>query len=668
MTPGRDAFQALLGFSYLQQEVRQRRNGNDWQLQELLQDEVLHLVAERALAITGADGTAIALADGNDIVCRAATGTIAPDPGARLDPNSGFSGACFRTREVIRCDDADNDPRVNANAARRLHARSLIAVPLKTATSVIGLIEAFSFDAYAFNDTDVRSLQLLSELILAAMRPEEENRLAEIAERVATQSTAAVEVAQPISSAPEKVVSAETPAQPPTPSVVVGAERHSSSPGLKVVLAVVLAASAVGLGVWWHMHHSTQVANTTTVKAAAPATPATSDNEDPLASEASLPPTDPSKQKLAVLPLVNGIRHWSTPEASTVVVDLQDQVQYEAHRLTNPERIYFDLHDTALAAGLVGNSIEVGDALLTRIRIAQPMVGVTRVVLEIKGGSNFSVSLEPDPYRLVVELRAVNAPQQLRQKIDLFSPPQSGDIATRDAHLRASLPKFRIVLDPGHGGWDLGTVGREGLLEKDLALDVVRRLGNLLYTRCGADVIYTRQDDTYIPLEKRTEIANQAEADLFVSIHANYSDDHTARGIETYYSHTFSSLSARSRDGHASLEGVSFAKLDIRDKVQQSHRFAATVQHALYAALVTTNPGLPNRGVKEASYVVLTGTAMPAILAEISFVSSPTDEEKLTNSAYRQQIAEALYKGVVNYAGNLPHADASKASARSAGQ
>jgi N-acetylmuramoyl-L-alanine amidase len=224
------------------------------------------------------------------------------------------------------------------------------------------------------------------------------------------------------------------------------------------------------------------------------------------------------------------------------------------------------------------------------------------------------------------------------------------------------------VLDAGHGGWDMGTVGRDGLLEKNLVLDVVRRLGSLLQNRSRADVIYTRQDDTYIPLEKRTETANQAQADMFVSIHANYSDDRSARGVETYYANSFSSVNARSREGGASLQGVSFAKLDIRDKVQQSHRFAATLQRALYGGLVASNPGLPNRGVKEAAYVVLTGTAMPAVLAEISFVSSPADEEKLVSATYRQHIAEALYKGIAAYAEKLPRTKVASTSAKSAGQ
>jgi N-acetylmuramoyl-L-alanine amidase len=550
----------------------------------------------------------------------------------------------------------------------------MIAVPLLTENSVIGLVEAFFYEAHAFNESDVCSLKFLSELILAAMRPDEERCLEQVAERVAERTSSAEQI--PHEAYPEATTAAvdQGAQHQPRPRLrrfftVNGTE--SASPGLRVVLAVVLVAVALGAGLWWHMHGRTASANTARTPQTMPASSVQAaslqDTDDPLTATDSILGTDPNKQKLAVLPQITGIRHWSTPEASTVVVDLQDQVQYEAHRLTNPERIYFDLHDTALASGLFGKNIDVGDALLTRVRIAQPMTGVTRVVLETKGGSNFAVSLEPDPYRLVVELRPMSAPTRVRQNIDLFSAPEK-PASSDDVQTRGSAPKFRIVLDAGHGGWDLGTVGRDGLLEKDLVLDVVRRLGSLLDSRSRAEVIFTRKDDTYIPLDKRTETANQAQADMFVSIHANYSDSRSARGVETYYTNTFSSLNARSREGSASLQGVSFAKLDIRAKVEQSRRFAATLQRALYRALVANNPGLPNRGIKEASYVVLTGTAMPAVLAEISFVSSPADEEKLVNSAYRQQIAEALYKGISAYAEQLPSTKIATASAKSGGQ
>jgi N-acetylmuramoyl-L-alanine amidase len=211
------------------------------------------------------------------------------------------------------------------------------------------------------------------------------------------------------------------------------------------------------------------------------------------------------------------------------------------------------------------------------------------------------------------------------------------------------------VLDAGHGGWDLGTVGRKGLLEKDLVLDIVQRLGKLIESKLRAEVIYTRKDDSYLPLEKRAEIANVADADLFLSVHANYSDLATARGVETYYTTTYSSVKARTVEDDPTLKNVNWTGVDIREKVTNSHRLAADVQQALYAGLAVRTPAIRNRGVKEAQYVVLTGTQMPAVLAEVSFVSSPADEDKLQNSAYRQQIAEALYHGVARYRAETRH-------------
>ncbi len=196
--PGHEALQALLAFSSLHEQLRQRRaleksgvplDADVWQLEQFVLDEVLQLVAERALTLTGADGIAIAMAEGDAIVCRAIAGTIAPEPGARLDPKSGFSGACLRTGGIVRCDDSENDSRVNVQVCRRLGTRSIVAVPIASAHGTIGLLEAFSAEPHGFNDSDVRSLKLLAELILSALRPEEENRLAEISQRLVAGET-----------------------------------------------------------------------------------------------------------------------------------------------------------------------------------------------------------------------------------------------------------------------------------------------------------------------------------------------------------------------------------------------------------------------------------------------------------------------------------------------
>ena len=794
---GGDALQALLAFSSMHQQVRRRRalasqfsgfdvapRAKEFEDEEqFVLDEVLQLVAERAIAITGADGLGIALAENNEIVLRASAGSIKPDVGARIQRDSAFSGACFRTAQIIRCDDTETDDRVNLYACRQLGARSMVAVPLCGRRRVIGLLEAFSAEPFGFNDSDVGSLELLAELILAALKPEEEDYFAEsarnaaatiaeaviaeavIAEAVISETTisqsviaeatigeakieeakaaetkvakgkltasaitlpvpgipapaSSIPVAEPklptesISKATSVAPVINQPAQelpvttplsrtveskPVRYKVPFEAMQESEPlaghhPGMLLVLALVVIAALAAGGLWWKLNNAqlgrdlveskpalnapaistTQESSQSSVAvSSAPALTDASGDSKPTSQSNSLADLDDSNtsapaspnsvtsQELSRMPHVTGIRHWSSSDSSTVVLDLEDQVQYEAHRLSAPDRIYFDLHDTTLAADIQGKTIDVGDSLLARVRVAQPVSGLTRVVLETKGNSNYSVSLEPNPYRLVVQVRKTGSeakapvdlfPEAERKKLAIVIPP-----ATReDLQLRARVPKLRIVVDAGHGGWDLGTVGRRGLLEKDVVLEIAQRLGKLLESRLGAEVILTRNDDNYIPLDERAGIANQAQADLFVSVHANYSDLPSARGVETYYTNIFASPNAKdveTRDQvNKSPSAGALKPAELHEKIEQSRRLAASVQRSLYGTLSSQNPGLRDRGVKAASYVVLTETSMPGILAEVSFVSSPTDEQKLLSDGYREQIAEALYKGIARYA------------------
>jgi N-acetylmuramoyl-L-alanine amidase/putative methionine-R-sulfoxide reductase with GAF domain len=773
---GGDALQALLAFSALHQQVRQRRalasrcQGFETiapppefeAAEQFVLDEVLQLVAERAIAITGADGLGIALAENSEIVLRASAGAIKPDVGQRIQRDSAFSGACFRTAQIIRCDDTETDDRVNLIACRRLGARSMVAVPLCGRRRVIGLLEAFSAEPFGFNDSDVGSLELLAELILGALKPEDEDRFAESAEvaeaelaapaiPAAISSPAAVPERAPAEKAPAekvpvaqvavaaepapqaadttKVVSAgravpisipapiPVPVSVPAPPVVPepriepeyvaeeiftfgksqkGVSQESTPaagrhPGVLLVLVLVVVSAVLAVGFWWKLKNA-QLGNVPLrpepriTKPVAPSKQGASSSLNPsspsmdeqvnsatgsatasvavdLDTAAEPSNSNVTPQELAKLPRVTGIRHWSSADSSTVVLDLEDQVQYEAHRLTGPDRIYFDLHDTALAPEFAGKTVDIGDALLARVRVAQPVSGLTRVVLETRGNSNFSVSLEPNPYRLVVQVRRLGADTKAqvnlfpgaeaeKAKLAIVVPPPSRE----DLQLRARVPKMRIVVDAGHGGWDLGTVGRQGLLEKDLVLEIAQRLGKLLESRLGADVIFTRIDDNYIPLDERAGMANQAQADLFISVHANYSDLPSARGVETYYTNLFVAPNAKDLETRPSTTDnknavtASLSPVELHDKIEQSRRLAASVQRSLYGTLSVQNPGLRDRGVKEASYVVLTETAMPGILAEVSFVSSPTDEQKLRSDGYREQIAEALYKGIARYA------------------
>lgn len=482
------------------------------------------------------------------------------------------------------------------------------------------------------------------------------------------------------------------------------------------------------------------------------------------------------------LPLVTGVRHWSTPVYTRVAIDLQDQVEYEASRVPDPDRIFFDLHGAQVSPELIGKSVEViDDGFLKRIRVAQFSNDVTRVVLDVSDVSEYSAFFLPNPYRLIIDVHGrkpnIPGPVYTQQAMTAPSPapsfkppvtnppskPAHPTIATpspavaaapelstasatqtaRDvaalgarpdrvkatahpttAPIAASVPGTtpaqqpgpetasvkkpstvkhtivdatddsstpptppreadstpsagrsstqtmtralglkigRIVVDAGHGGHDSGTLGPDGIEEKDVVLDVALRLGKLLRQRLGADVIYTRSDDTFIPLETRTAIANKAQADLFISIHANSSSDPSARGVETYYLNFTSSpesLELAARENAVSQQSIHqlsdlVKKIALHDKIDESREFAADVDRYLYEGLDSGNPGLKDRGVKQAPFVVLIGANMPSILAEISFLTNPEDARELRESMYRERIAESLYRGVARYVGGL---------------
>ena len=514
------------------------------------------------------------------------------------------------------------------------------------------------------------------------------------------------------------------------------------------------------------------------------------------------------------LPMVTGIRHWSTPDYTRVAIDLDREAQYETGRVPDPDRIFFDLPDTRLASVLVGKSFDVQDGFLKKIRVAQYQPGSTRVVLEVADVSDYSAFLLPNPYRLIIDVHGRQGhPQAQTAKAeapaagdDAAAPkttpatagstkPATGKTAARpsaatgqetaaapksgvSSAAKAAVPKVvvddddddsqtaaeaadaspparpaaksaakpvitarktdpddallagagdakppavkattpptsaptavevaprakdrkktaktgtaaadapavheasptsagerslvralglkigRIVIDAGHGGHDTGTIGPNGLLEKDLVLDVALRLGRLLETRLGADVIYTRDDDTFIPLETRTAIANEHQADLFISVHANSSPDPAARGVETYYLNFTSNpeaLEVAARENAVSQKSIFelqdlVKKITLKEKIDESRELASDVQQSLYTGLAGKHSTLRDRGVKKAPFVVLIGANMPSILAEISFVSNPTDAARLETPDYREKIADSLYKGIARYADGL---------------
>ena len=382
--------------------------------------------------------------------------------------------------------------------------------------------------------------------------------------------------------------------------------------------------------------------------------------------------------------------------------------------------------------GRLAATIPVGDAQLRQIRVGEAKPGVARLVLDLAANAQLSTEILSNPTRLIIELRqpggadvVSKAPiRQWSRKPAFASPPElwtmPPELATPFARNSISLPSprypplrtkshvaevaiatppppppvnsrapraaapadaavasltralglkiRRIVLDPGHGGHDQGTAGPTGLTEKEVVLDIGLRLGALLEDGLGAEVIFTRKDDRFIPLEQRTKMANDSQADLFLSIHANSSPLKAVSGVETFFlSFTTSkaALETAARENATSERGVFelrdlLQKIALKDKIDESREFASRVNGALYKSWYNPAANVRNRGVKRAPFVVLIGANMPSILTEIGFLSNARDEKELRKPGVRQKIAEALYKGISQYADSLSHFQVAK--------
>jgi len=344
------------------------------------------------------------------------------------------------------------------------------------------------------------------------------------------------------------------------------------------------------------------------------------------------------------------------------------------------------------------------------VRVAEPRMGITRVVLDLQRAADYTATQLSNPDRLVVELRLKTgaapaapppSPQQqvasqawpvppvLPPEMPAEIPPPAvinrsperaelGHAAKLSGDQPGSLTRAlglkirRVVLDPGHGGHDEGTCGPHGLLEKDLVLDVALRLGKLIESRMGSEVIFTRSTDIFIPLERRTAIANEKKADLFLSIHANSSPYPRIAGVESYYLNFTTAkdaLAVASRENASSEQSVFelrdlIQKITLQDKAQESREFAGSIQAALFPFAARYDTGIKNRGIKKAPFVVLIGAAMPSVLAEIGFLSNAREETMLAKPEQRQKLAEALYRGVSRYAQSLSHFEMAQAADR----
>ncbi len=272
------------------------------------------------------------------------------------------------------------------------------------------------------------------------------------------------------------------------------------------------------------------------------------------------------------------------------------------------------------------------------------------------------------PPRTTFAVRPESAHQESAQPEIAEAKPLASENPSRSLTRALGLKVNRIVIDAGHGGHDDGTIGPHGVLEKDIVLDVALRLATLVRQRMSAEVVLTRSDDTFIPLQERTKIANDNKADLFLSIHANSSPAREVAGTETFYLNLTTSpgaLDVAARENAGSDKTVGDLKdliqsITLNDKIEESHTFAEDVQNAINLQAERSNAAAHNRGVKRAPFVVLIGASMPSVLAEIGFLSNSRDESNLGKPEYREKVAEALYKGLAQYSQSLSHFDVPK--------
>ena len=346
---------------------------------------------------------------------------------------------------------------------------------------------------------------------------------------------------------------------------------------------------------------------------------------------------------------VRGLRYWSTPDYIRVVVDLSKPAEFTKGRLSNPERLFFDFKNTRLMAGLPKN-YPVKDNFLEGIRMGQLDANTARIVFDLRlKNYDFRIFSLEHPARFV---------------IDIFMEMHSEKRPTTktDTKEEKSLAQRVIVLDPGHGGHDPGAVGPSGLYERDVVLDIALRARNIIEKRHPSyKVILTRNTDTFIPLNKRAAIANDNNADIFVSIHTNAYYDSRVRGIETFVLNWTSDVGAMrvaARENNISLAEMrriqgelKFILMSLKSEGRrnESIMLAGNIQNSLVSSINSRHPTIYDRGVRQAMFFVLIGAEMPSALVEVGFISNPETERLLMKEAYREKMACSIVSGIHSY-------------------
>ncbi len=359
---------------------------------------------------------------------------------------------------------------------------------------------------------------------------------------------------------------------------------------------------------------------------------------------------------------VEDLRVWSNPDYTRVVIDVEKEVEY-SHRLLRkdpaigkPPRLYVDVTPARIGADLE-RVVAIGDDLLTNARAAQYMPDVVRVVLDIKAIEDFKIFSLKDPFRVVLDVNGVIEEETMQAGKKVDGGTSGGKLPGNSLAKQFVLGVRRIVIDPGHGGKDPGAVGYyRGVLEKNVTLELSRRVAKKLRQKIGCEVLLTRDEDKFLSLEERTAIANTKRADIFISIHANAHPNKRVSGVETYFLNLATdneSIRVAARENATSAKNISDLEVILNDlmnnaKINESTALADQVQRAMVSHLSGRYPVRDN-GVKQAPFYVLLGAEMPCILVETAFISNPKECKRLNTAAYQESVADAIVKGVENY-------------------
>jgi N-acetylmuramoyl-L-alanine amidase len=340
----------------------------------------------------------------------------------------------------------------------------------------------------------------------------------------------------------------------------------------------------------------------------------------------------------------------SSSRFTRIFIQIPRGTGYVVRELTDPPRILLNLYPANLAPPY--REIGVSDEFVQRIRLSKDSKNVVKVVIDLNTSSySFDVSFQKEAGAVVVEIK----PSQKDVIFELLKKEEDLLLTSRPESRERGKGIFRIVIDPGHGGKDPGAIGPSGLKEKDVTLKVARRVTELLKKNLAVEVLLTRNGDEFVPLDKRTEIANLVGGDLFVSIHCNAAWDGRVAGIETFYNSQYvygegaEEVAARENAAFASESLPSRIKNIIWDLIQNQYRSESEALSRIVQEKLAKNTRMLNRGVKSAQFYVLRGIAMPAILVEVGFISNPWEERKLKEPQFQELVALGIYEGLATY-------------------